>query len=63
MERASILATASINGTCSNMCTLVLTRYITKPKVRKEHNLLEGKKGEEVEEPELVVVSSLRLAA
>ena len=39
------------------MCPLVLTRYMPKPKARKEHNLLESKKGEYVEEPEPVDVS------
>ena len=42
--------------------TLVLTRYILKPKVRKAHNLLESKQEEEVQEPEPVDVSSLRRA-
>ena len=52
-----------IHGTSSNICTLVLTRYILKPKVRKEHNLLEGTKEAEVEETESVDVSPLGLAA
>jgi hypothetical protein len=51
-----------IQGTCSNVCTLVLTRYILKPKLRKEHNLLGSKQGEEVEEPGPDDVGSLRLA-
>ncbi len=63
MGRASILATAPTHGTFSNVCTLVLTRYIPKPKIRKEHNLLGAKKeGEEVEETEPVDVGPLSLA-
>jgi hypothetical protein len=62
MDRAPTLVTASIQGTYSNICTLVLTRYIHKPKVRKEHNLFESKKEGEVKEPEPVDVSSLYLA-
>lgn len=60
MESMSILALASDKGTCSNMSPLVLTRYILKPKVRKEHSLLESKKEGEVQEPEPEDVSSLR---
>ena len=59
---SSVLATARIQGPCSNVCTLVLTRYIPRPKIRKEHSLLGGKNEEEVEEPEPVDVSSLSLA-
>ena len=62
MRRASVLATAPIQGACSNVCALVLTRYIPQLRVKKEHNLLEGKKEGEVEEPEPVDVGSLRLA-
>jgi len=60
--RASVLVTAPIQRRCSDVCTLVLTRYIPRPKIRKEHNLLGGKKEEEVEEPEPVDVGSLCLA-
>ena len=51
-----------LHGTFSNVCTLVLTRYILKPKIRKEHNLLGGKKEEEVEETEPIDVGPLSLA-
>ena len=50
------------HGAFSNVCTLVLTRYILKPKIRKEHSLLGGKKEDEVEETEPVDVGPLRLA-